>query len=106
MGQAQCARELRRANLHTNGRHFPGPVGSGIRADVIKRIAALHRIGEPNEVSGAVVFLCSDAASLITCQMLLEQTGHDGPSLSTFRQLTYRELHCGKEDSEGVKPFR
>ena len=36
------------------------------RADVIERIAALHRIGEPMEVSGAVVFLASPAASLIT----------------------------------------
>jgi NAD(P)-dependent dehydrogenase (short-subunit alcohol dehydrogenase family) len=36
------------------------------RADVEERIAALHRIGEPVEVSGAVVFLASPAASLIT----------------------------------------
>jgi 2-deoxy-D-gluconate 3-dehydrogenase len=36
------------------------------RADTIERIAALHRIGAPREVSGAVVFLASPAASLIT----------------------------------------
>ncbi|MET4782223.1 glucose 1-dehydrogenase [Glaciihabitans sp. UYNi722] len=36
------------------------------RADTIDRIAALHRIGAPREVSGAVVFLASRAASLIT----------------------------------------
>ena len=36
------------------------------RADTIERIAALHRIGEPTEVTGAVVFLASPAASLIT----------------------------------------
>jgi NAD(P)-dependent dehydrogenase (short-subunit alcohol dehydrogenase family) len=36
------------------------------RSDVIKRIAALHRIGEPMDVAGAVVFLASSAASLIT----------------------------------------
>ena len=36
------------------------------RADVIERIAALHRIGEPVEVAGVVVFLASPAASLIT----------------------------------------
>ena len=35
-------------------------------AEVIERIAALHRIGKPIEVSGAVVFLASPAASLIT----------------------------------------
>ena len=35
-------------------------------ADVRERIAALHRIGEPMDVAGAVVFLASPAASLIT----------------------------------------
>lgn len=35
-------------------------------ADTVERIAALHRIGVPREVSGAVVFLASPAASLIT----------------------------------------
>jgi NAD(P)-dependent dehydrogenase (short-subunit alcohol dehydrogenase family) len=35
-------------------------------ADVVERIAALHRIGEPVDVAGAVVFLASPAASLIT----------------------------------------
>jgi NAD(P)-dependent dehydrogenase (short-subunit alcohol dehydrogenase family) len=36
------------------------------RADVVERIAALHRVGEPMDVAGAVVFLASPAASLIT----------------------------------------
>ena len=36
------------------------------RADTIERIAALHRIGEPMDVAGAVVFLASPASSLIT----------------------------------------
>ena len=36
------------------------------RADVVDRIAALHRIGKPMDVVGAVVFLASPAASLIT----------------------------------------
>ena len=34
------------------------------RADVEERIAALHRIGTPDDVTGAVVFLASPAASL------------------------------------------
>jgi NAD(P)-dependent dehydrogenase (short-subunit alcohol dehydrogenase family) len=45
------------------------------RADVIERIAALHRIGEPVEVAGAVVFLASPAASLITGHTLLIDGG-------------------------------
>jgi NAD(P)-dependent dehydrogenase (short-subunit alcohol dehydrogenase family) len=45
------------------------------KADVIERIAALHRIGAPKEVSGAVVFLASPAASLITGQTLLIDGG-------------------------------
>lgn len=45
------------------------------RADVVERIAALHRIGEPSEVAGAVVFLASPAASLITGQTLLIDGG-------------------------------
>ncbi len=36
------------------------------RAEVVERIAGLHRIGEPMDVAGAVVFLASPAASLIT----------------------------------------
>jgi NAD(P)-dependent dehydrogenase (short-subunit alcohol dehydrogenase family) len=45
------------------------------RADVIERIAALHRIGEPVEVAGAVVFLASPAASLITGHTILIDGG-------------------------------
>ena len=44
-------------------------------ADVIDRIAALHRIGKPTEVAGAVVFLCSPAASLITGHTLVVDGG-------------------------------
>ena len=35
-------------------------------ADVVERIAGLHRIGDPMDVAGAVVFLASPAAALIT----------------------------------------
>jgi NAD(P)-dependent dehydrogenase (short-subunit alcohol dehydrogenase family) len=45
------------------------------RADVIDRIAGLHRIGEPPEVAGAVVFLASPAASLITGHTLIIDGG-------------------------------
>ena len=45
------------------------------RANVVERIAALHRIGEPMEVAGAVVFLASPAASLITGETILIDGG-------------------------------
>jgi NAD(P)-dependent dehydrogenase (short-subunit alcohol dehydrogenase family) len=45
------------------------------RSNVVERIAALHRIGEPMDVAGAVVFLASPAASLITGHTLLIDGG-------------------------------
>ena len=44
-------------------------------ADVIERIAALHRIGQPMDVAGSVVFLASPAASLITGHTLVIDGG-------------------------------
>ncbi len=59
--------------------HTPGTEGylsvPENRADTVERIAALHRIGEPMEVAGAVVFLASDAASLITGHTILIDGG-------------------------------
>ncbi len=60
--------------IHTPGTQ-PALADSSFRADVIDRIAALHRIGEPMEVAGAVVFLASPAASLITGHTLLIDGG-------------------------------
>jgi len=48
---------------------------SAFRADTIERIAGLHRIGEPMEVAGTVVFLASAAASLITGETILIDGG-------------------------------
>lgn len=59
--------------------HTPGTESAlanpEFRADVIERIAALHRIGEPMDVAGAVVFLASSAASLITGDTILIDGG-------------------------------
>jgi len=59
--------------------HTPGTeeclANPEFRADVIERIAALHRIGEPMDVAGAVVFLASPAASLITGDTILIDGG-------------------------------
>jgi NAD(P)-dependent dehydrogenase (short-subunit alcohol dehydrogenase family) len=57
----------------------PGTAGDladpTFEADVVERIAALHRIGEPMDVAGSVVFLASRAASLITGVTLLIDGG-------------------------------
>lgn len=44
-------------------------------ADTVERIAALHRIGTPEEVAAAVVFLASPGASLITGHALVVDGG-------------------------------
>jgi NAD(P)-dependent dehydrogenase (short-subunit alcohol dehydrogenase family) len=45
------------------------------RADVLERIAGLHRVGQPMDVAGSVVFLASPAASLITGDTILIDGG-------------------------------
>jgi NAD(P)-dependent dehydrogenase (short-subunit alcohol dehydrogenase family) len=45
------------------------------RADVLERIAGLHRLGDPVDVAGAVVFLASPAASLITGETIMIDGG-------------------------------
>jgi NAD(P)-dependent dehydrogenase (short-subunit alcohol dehydrogenase family) len=59
--------------------HTPGTKTAledpAFRADVEERIAGLHRIGMPMEVAGAVVFLTSPAASLITGETILIDGG-------------------------------
>jgi NAD(P)-dependent dehydrogenase (short-subunit alcohol dehydrogenase family) len=57
----------------------PGTAGAladpAFEAETIERIAGVHRIGEPVDVAGAVVFLASPAASLITGHTLLVDGG-------------------------------
>ncbi len=59
--------------------HTPGTQSAlsnaRFRAEVVERIAALHRIGEPMDVAGAVVFLASPAAALITGHTILIDGG-------------------------------
>lgn len=59
--------------------HTPGTADAlgdpAFHADTLQRIAALNRIGEPMEVAGAVVFLASPAASLITGHTLIIDGG-------------------------------
>ncbi len=45
------------------------------RADVEERIAALHRVGRPVDVCGAIIFLASPAASLITGDTIMIDGG-------------------------------
>lgn len=60
--------------VHTPGT-APALEDPEFRAEIVERIAGLHRIGEPIEVAGAVVFLASPAASLITGHTLLIDGG-------------------------------
>ena len=46
-----------------------------MKADILERIAALHRVGDPTDVAGAVVFLASPAAALITGHTILIDGG-------------------------------
>src|SRR5439155_5680030 len=59
--------------------HTPGTqealADPSFEAEVLERIAGLHRIGEPMDVAGAVVFLASPAAALITGVTLLIDGG-------------------------------
>ena len=60
--------------IHTPGTE-PALSSPEFHPATVQNIAALHRIGEPPEVAGAVVFLASQAASLITGHTLLIDGG-------------------------------
>jgi NAD(P)-dependent dehydrogenase (short-subunit alcohol dehydrogenase family) len=53
----------------------PALADPAFRADILERIAGLHRVGQPADVTGAVVFLASPAASLITGHTILIDGG-------------------------------
>jgi NAD(P)-dependent dehydrogenase (short-subunit alcohol dehydrogenase family) len=59
--------------------HTPGTSAAlsdpAFRADVEERIAALHRIGAPGDVAGAVLYLVSPAAGLVTGHTLVVDGG-------------------------------
>ncbi|PZE60483.1 3-oxoacyl-ACP reductase [Curtobacterium sp. MCPF17_047] len=44
----------------------PALSDAAFRTDTVERIAALHRIGQPEEVAAAVTFLAGEGASLVT----------------------------------------
>jgi NAD(P)-dependent dehydrogenase (short-subunit alcohol dehydrogenase family) len=46
-----------------------------MKADILERIAGLHRVGDPMDVAGAVIFLASPAASLITGDTIMIDGG-------------------------------
>jgi NAD(P)-dependent dehydrogenase (short-subunit alcohol dehydrogenase family) len=46
-----------------------------MKADILERIAALHRVGQPMDVAGAIIFLASPAAGMITGDTILIDGG-------------------------------
>jgi hypothetical protein len=75
VGPPRDHRQHRGPDLHPHPGTEPALADPAFRAEVEERIAALHRIGEPMDVAGAVVFLASPAADLITGTTLLVDGG-------------------------------
>ena len=71
-GVARRARERDRARVHPD-RADRRPAGGGAAGD--PREHAAGRLGTPEDVAGAVRFLCSDEASFITGEVLLVDGG-------------------------------
>jgi NAD(P)-dependent dehydrogenase (short-subunit alcohol dehydrogenase family) len=46
-----------------------------MKADILERIAGLHRVGHPMDVAGAIIFLASPAAALITGDTIMIDGG-------------------------------
>mgnify|MGYP001823025987 FL=1 len=53
----------------------PALADAAFKADVEERIAALHRMGEPVDVAGAVVYLAAPASALVTGTTLMVDGG-------------------------------
>ncbi len=77
------ALELARSNIRVNA-VAPGPVNTGLLSRMIEgKMEASHlaeavpmgRISEPEELAGAIVWLCSDAASFVTGHTLVADGG-------------------------------
>jgi NAD(P)-dependent dehydrogenase (short-subunit alcohol dehydrogenase family) len=60
--------------VHTDGT-AADLANPAFEADVVERIAGVHRIGEPVDVAGGVVFLASPAAALVTGTTLMIDGG-------------------------------
>jgi NAD(P)-dependent dehydrogenase (short-subunit alcohol dehydrogenase family) len=53
----------------------PALADPAFNADVVERIAALHRVGEPVDVAGAVVYLAAPASALVTGTTIMVDGG-------------------------------
>jgi NAD(P)-dependent dehydrogenase (short-subunit alcohol dehydrogenase family) len=78
-----AALELARANIRVNA-VAPGPVDTGllhrmvegrVDLDAIAQSVPMGRIARPEEIAGAIVWLCSDAASYVTGHTLVIDGG-------------------------------
>jgi NAD(P)-dependent dehydrogenase (short-subunit alcohol dehydrogenase family) len=81
------ALELAESNIRVNA-VAPGPVNTGLLArmiegkmdaSVIAENVPMRRISEPDEIAGAILWLCSDAASYVTGHTLVVDGGMTVP---------------------------
>ena len=81
------ALELAQSNIRVNA-VAPGPVNTGLLArmiegkmdaSVIAENVPMRRISEPDEIAGAILWLCSDAASYVTGHTLVVDGGMTVP---------------------------
>ena len=73
LGLARRARERGRARVRADAAHRRA--ARRRRSDAMLANTPLGRLGEPEDVAGAVRFLCSDEASFITGEVLLVDGG-------------------------------
>lgn len=78
-----AALELARSNVRVNA-VAPGPVDTGllhrmvaghIDVSAIAKSVPMGRVSQPEEIAGAIVWLCSDSASFVTGQTLVVDGG-------------------------------
>lgn len=75
MGPSRNPRQRCRSDLRAHRTDSIDPQQAGLAAELLSRIP-IGRFGEPDDIAGAVAFLLSDAASMITGHTLAIDGGY------------------------------